>query len=470
MLPRTDGERHLSEGTMPSNNNMSRNESDDLETLRIMQEAGFDSSMPIDPSSLKAIQELLTPKQGQRKSLAASEDSKPSATPKLVTEDAKEHASLNASPAGASMHVPSEVLRPISLGRVTSDLTMGGALKSEAVLLEEEQTDASIAGSTLRTGGGNNMDKRILDQMQMQTALLIDLQRRVDELTHVVLSQQGQIHQQQQQQGGYMAPPPTSINQALPQQQARYMPPIMQPQARNNHVPPQAPAEPAQPPQQMFLFALLTSIPAYIRSTRIAQICRVFWALHQRDMRNRIDFNLIIKILFMGAILMAKFTNSNKRKKSAKSKFQMHVLILLILGGFLIQTGYAKFLHNFFVKERYAQRIWAGEGIDVTAQPHFGAQQEPRRAERPERDVQDANNDDGPGLLRGGIARAEGNVVSKFVMDIVYLFGSFLLSILPMWKAQPRQRRNVQANNDQANEQQQGDGDGAVEWWCSYFC
>lgn len=115
MLPRTDGERHLSEGTMPSNK-MGRNESEELETLRIMQEAGFDSSMPIDPSSLKAIQELLTPKQGQRKSAAAMEDSKPSAIPNLATEDTKEHASLNtALSAGASLHVPSEVLRPISL-------------------------------------------------------------------------------------------------------------------------------------------------------------------------------------------------------------------------------------------------------------------------------------------------------------------------------------------------------------------
>jgi hypothetical protein len=49
-------------------------------------------------------------------------------------------------------------------------------------------------------------------------------------------------------------------------------------------------------------------------------------------------------------------------------------------------------------------------------------------------------------------------------MDIVYLFGSFLLSILPMWKAEPRQPRNVQANDDQANHapDEQGD-DGAAE-------
>ena len=455
MLPRTDGERHLSEGTMPSNN-MGRNESEDLETLRIMQEAGFDSSMPIDPSSLKAIQELLTPKQGQRKSPAPMDDSKPSAIPNLVTEDTKDHESLNTSSRGTSMHVPSEVLRPISLGRVTSDLTMGGALRSEAVF-EEEQTDASTAGSTQRTGG--NMDKRILDQMQMQTALLIDLQRRVEELTNIVLLQQGQL-QQQQQQGGYVPPQTMIVNQAVPQQQARNFPP-MQPQARNVP-PPVAAQEPAQPPavpQQMFIFALFTSIPTYIRSTRVAHICRLFWALYKRDMRGRIDFNLIIKILFMGAILMAKFTNSHKRKTSIKSKFQMHVLVMLIVGGFLIQTGYARFLHNFFIKERYAQRIWDGEEIDATVQPNFRAEQQ--RQERQERQVQE-ENEEGPGLLRGGIARApaQGGIVGKFVMDIVYLFGSFLLSILPMWKPQARQPRNVQANEQQNG---QGDDDGAVE-------
>ena len=233
MLPRTDGERHLSEGTM-SSNNMGRNESEDTETLRIMQEAGFDPAMPIDPSSLKAIQELLTPKQAQRKSPTTMEDSKPSAIPNLVTEDTKENASLDPSSVGASLeHVPSEVLRPISLGgRVTSDLTMG-ALRSETPF-EEDQTDASTAGSTQRTGG--NMEKRILDQMQMQTALLIDLQRRVDELTHIVISQQGQLQQQhQQQQGAFVTRrQATIVNQAVPQQQARnILPPMMQPQARN---------------------------------------------------------------------------------------------------------------------------------------------------------------------------------------------------------------------------------------------
>jgi hypothetical protein len=472
MLPRTDGERHRSEGTM-SSNNMGRNESEDTETLRIMQEAGFDPAMPIDPSSLKAIQELLTPKQSQRKSPSTMEDSKPSAIPNLVAEDTKENASLDPSSVGASLeHVPSEVLRPISLGRVTSDLTMG-ALRSEAPF-EEDQTDASTAGSTQRTGG--NMEKRILDQMQMQTALLIDLQRRVDELTHIVISQQGQLqqqHQQQQQQGALVTRQATIVNQAVPQQQARNIPP-MHPQARNAPAAAAAAAaaqEPAQlpaVPQQMFFFAFFTSIPTYIRSTRVAKVCRLFWYLQKRDMRDRIDFNLFIKILFMGAILIAKFTNSQKRRKSIKSKFQTHVLVLLVFGGFLIQTGYARFLRNFFIKQRYAQRIWAGEEIDATVQPHFNNAERQRR-ERQERQVQEANEDEGPGFLRGGIARApaQGGIVGKFVMDIVYLFGSFLLSIFPMWKAEPRQPRNVQANDDQANDDQanaphEGD-DGAAE-------
>jgi hypothetical protein len=401
------------------------------------------------------------------------EDSKPSAIPNLVTEDTKENASLDPSSVGASLeHVPSEVLRPISLGRVTSDLTMG-ALRSETPF-EEDQTDASIAGSTQRTGG--NMEKRILDQMQMQTALLIDLQRRVDELTHIVISQQGQLQQQhhhqqqhqqqQQQQGAFVTRQATIVNQAVPQQQARNIPPIMQPQVRD--APAAAAQEPAQlfavPPQQMFFFAFFTSIPTYIRSTRVAKVCRLFWYLQKRDMRDGINFNLIIKILFMGAILIAKFTNSQKRRKSIKSKFQTHVLILLVFGGFLIQTGYARFLRNFFIKQRYAQRIWTGEEIDATVQPHFNAERQ--RPERQEGQVQEANEDEGPGLLRGGIARApaQGGIVGKFVMDIVYLFGSFLLSILPMWKAEPRQPRNVQANDDQANHapDEQGD-DGAAE-------
>lgn len=446
VLPRTDGERHLGDGRMPSTKEMHRT---DEETIRMMEEIGFDSSMPIDPSSLKALQELLTPKRSHGKSIA--KDTKQAAVPNLAKEEIKEESSLNVP------QVPSEVLRPIALGRVTSDLTMG--LRSESMI--EERSDASTAGSTQRAAA-SNMDKRILDQLQMQTQLLLDLQRRVDELSQIVITQQGQLQQQASDFGQAR-----SIPSASNQQTGGTVPPVQQqaPQQqdpRNAHPPPQ-PAAP-QEQQQMFLFAFVTGIPNYIRSTRVAEMCRVFWALHKRDMGGRIDFNMLIKILFMGAILFAKFSNSSRRRgTSLKNSMQMYLAIVLIVGGFLMQSGYARFLYNFFVKERYVQRIWSGEEIDVAAQPRPARPAE-QRAQRQD-DQGRENEAEGPGLLQGGIAQApaHGGMIGKFVMDIVYLFGSFILSILPMWKAEAQQPRGGQRNNNQRQlngQENAGDGQG----------
>lgn len=433
----------------------------------MMEEFGFDSSMPIDPSSLKALQELLlTPKRTHGKPIAKVEDSKLPAVMNLVTgetnDETKEQASLtnNNSNTSTSPHVPSEVLRPIALGRATSDLTMG--LRSEAMV--EEDTDASTAGST--QGVPTSMDKRILDQLQVQTALLLDLQRRVDELSQIVISQQGQLQQQHQ---GNIPPAQHSFNQArgnvmppVAQQQPQQAP-LQQQQPRNAAPMPPPPAAPQEPPQ-MFLFALLTCIPTYIRSTRVAEICRVYYALHRRDMGGRFDMNLIIKILFMGAILYAKFSASHRRKKNIKTTLQTYVAVLLIVGGFLLQSGYARFLQNFIFKERYVQRIWNGEQIDVAAQPPPRAAAE-RRGQRAqaEQEGEEEANAAGPGLLRGGIAEApaQGGIIGKVLMDVVYLFGSFILSILPMWKAEAQQ--NQQRNGRGPPNGQENDGGGGGE-------
>lgn len=438
-------ERRLREGMTPSWDGLERRESLDEETLRMLREYGLDLSTPVDPSSLKALQELCTPKRSHGNTVEMPEDSKPPAIPNLAVEEAKEQASNDPRDISIlSPHVPSEVLRHIALGRVTSDLTTN--LRSDA--MTEEETDASTAGSTQVA----STEKIILDQLQLQTALLMDLQRRVDELTQLVLYQQYRpvLPPPHFQQPGF---PPPHFQQPRNVFQAEQRPPV-------GDVPRHGPPPEAPPPPQMFLLSRLTqayeafiSIPSLLRSSRMAEIWRVFWELHRRDMGNRIDGNMLLKILFMLLVVTAKLTASNKRKPRGSKHFQFGVAIVLILVGFFLQSGYYRFFHNFFIKERYPQRIWNGEQINVAAQ------QPPRPAERR---PQPAAVPPQQGILRGGIPRGNAQVgaVGRVVTDILYLFGSFLLSILPMWKAEARQQEvePEEENQRQPNEEQEGGG------------
>ena len=438
-------ERRVGEGVTPSWDGFERSESLDEETLRMLREYGLDLSTPVDPSSLKALQELYTPKRSHGKTVEMPEDSKQPALPNLAVEEAKEQESNDPHDTSIlSPRVPSEVLKPITLGRVTSDLTT--TLRSDAMM--EEETDASTAGSTQVA---STQQKMILDQLQLQTALLLDLQRRVDELSQIV-------HQQYR----FGLPPPNF-------QQPGFPPPYFQ-QPRNvfqaeqrppgGHVRRDGPPPEAPPPPEMFILSRLTqayeafmSIPSLLRSSRMAEIWRVFWELHRRDMGNRIDVNLLLKILFMLLVITAKLTASNKRKKKGSKNVQFGVALVLIFVGFFLQSGYYRFFHNFFIKERYPQRIWNGEQINVAAQqPPRPAEQRPHRAAVPPQ----------RGILRGGIAQgnAQAGAVGRVVTDILYLLGSFLLSILLMWKAEARQQEvePEEENQRQPNEEQEGDG------------
>jgi hypothetical protein len=456
-------ERHLPDGTPSGQNGLERNYSPDEEMLRMLQEYGFDPYTPVDPSSLKALQELIcTTKTSHNKTDAIpAEDSKQPAMPNFAVDGRKERESNRSAPFDnvfRSPHGPSEVLRPIDFRRVPSDLTLANAVRSDAGM--EDKTDASTAGSTQ----GASMEKLILDQLQLQTALLMDLHRRVDELSQIVMHQQHRPNfpQPQFQQPGMPPPQFQQPRNVFPGDQR---PPVGGDVPRNGPPPPR--------PEMIVLTRLtrfyeaFVSIPSLVRSSRIAEIWSVFWALHRRDMGNRIDGNLLLKILFMALVVTAKFTASNnKRKKKGSNNLQFGGAIVLILVGFLLQTGYYRFLHNFFVKEKYPQRIWNGETIHVAEQrpPRLpppaaaaAAQQNPQRA--------GAAAPPHRGILRGGIAEANPQAgVGRVFTDVLYLFGTLILSILPMWKAEPLRPQGPPEeevdNQQQPNEEQGGGGGG----------
>lgn len=91
-----------------------------------------------------------------------------------------------------------------------------------------------------------------------------------------------------------------------------------------------------------------------LRQSRLVRIVLLFLAMRRRQAPD-FDLGSLFKIMFMLAVLSARMRQNDPR---------VHILGALVIAGFMVQTGYASFLYRFFVKENYPGRIWNGEEID----------------------------------------------------------------------------------------------------------
>lgn len=419
------------------------NVNDQLQML--LQEAGLDS-VPIDPTSLEAL-----------KSLVANDNISGSNIPSTVRATDENRPPLSFSEPPLSEVKPN----PAELKRFTSELTVpsAGSFMSTGTA---DGSSVAVAGF-VKMEGATPAENKILQLLADQTRLLVAMQRRIDDLT-VTVSQltRGDANVRATASAAGVGIP--SSRAVQPQAPASWVPVNDTPQ-KPPAMPPAFP--PAQRQQPVAAAAPNNNNNAgrggllmAIRHSPLVRVARLFWVLRRRHVQE-LDGGLIFKILFMMAILTARVSSSSKKHGDAEWHNKFAILVLLVVTGFLMQTGYLQYVYLFFVKENYPERIFNGEDVeDIIRNPNGqnnpnqnNNNNNPARPGGPPvpRGQMPPNHQPPQGDVAGGgwrntflggiIPEADQGGVAGALKDVALLFGSFLMSIFPMWAPEgPPQR------------------------------
>lgn len=398
-------------------------------TLRFLKEAGIDASQ-VDPCSLKALDELVSPLEKIEEKLVATEV--------VAKESSKGETRITKLNSQKKQKAYIELDTEPNTTKEVRDYVTTTPLFGNQPSHNDLDSSAPQAGQVEELSNS----KMILRQLEMQNAMIADMQRRMDHLTelvhHMSLNGDGGTTE-----GDRNLPPPLVAPLPLPhrQQPGNF--------AQNNRINTEDRAqEEVNPPPLGFIAKIIkwiSEIPSRFRDSRTFKLWCLFWALHQRHVR--INFGLLMKIFLIVTIFSAKMMN---RKKAQEGAFwspgaKLYLVLSLVVTGFLIQSGYLKFFYRFFVRENYVDRIYRGE--DIIAD-EVDWQDPPRRNEN--QDNQIRNLIPRENLFAGNVPRPNG---FNIFTDVLVLFGSFLLSLLPMWKPQrpeeqPREMNPVDPPED----------------------
>ena len=310
-------------------------------------------------------------------------------------------------------------------------------------------------------------DDSVLDQLRLQTQLLIDMQRQLNALNAKVDRLEANTLASN---AGNEKIKISSTTRYFTRSSSHFMKDNStnasetQPAAEENNQaePPPLP----QVPQQRGIFG-------YLR-----QVLRLFWEQSRTYVRP-LDGPLLFKLFFMLLVVISRVTKDNKRQKNANQLYKLKMMTTLLIVGFLYHIRYLQYLYQFFWKENVPMRVWKGEEDIVIPPPSADdanqndvdnhennenhddyandnrngnnqihqIQQPANPIPRPFGEHVQQNLDLGGGqeqrrngFLWGGIAprdendeNVQNNPVFTFVQDVVYLFGSFILSLLPFW-------------------------------------
>ena len=468
----------------------------------LLREAGLES-VPMDPASMEALKALVSTPDFYH------------APPPVTTE-----ATTSASESDQHRRPVSEVVpRNPELKRFTSELTT--ASNDFSLFGGDNTSGMAVARSSNATGGfaplegASAVENHILEQLHRQTNLMLEMQRRMDDLATTVeflMANGDGAASPIGGGGGATNTTRTPTDPATPGKR-RFINTLNPPQATpaapvaaGQPQPPVVPAAAAGRPrvavpnnnnnnnQGGFLHA--------IRNARLVQIAAAFLQLRRRYGVLPLDGGLIFKVLFMMAILSTRMSGSSPSKRFATKSgvvvddthLKFLVMSLLVMVGFLMQTGYLKYSYIFFVKENIAGRIWDGETIEDILR---GGNNNNNNNNDPNNNIANNNNPAGgqgvpphgqlpPGHPQRGAAadhqgRANNGVVENvavggwrntflggiipqadqggivgFFQDIALVLGSFLLSIFPMWQPEaPPPPRNPQPAAVAAAQQQE---------------
>jgi hypothetical protein len=255
-----------------------------------------------------------------------------------------------------------------------------------------------------------------------------------------------------------------------------------------------------------------------LAESRPAKVVRLFLELRRRQVPDA-DLGGFLRVLAMVGILAARLSARQQQQEArrqlgeaatlserAAHLWRLHrVPLLVTLGvwGYMVHSGYARFLYNFLVEEDYAGRIWNGEDIDpdqvvararerdrlrqllqnrpAAAGPGGAAPPgEPAAAggPRPQADggapavgqyvlggqIPRHEEGDDDGGARGARRRGQRRPAPvRLLVEIGLLLSSFVLSIFPTWTpvAAPRDRADDDPDEDGGDDAaSQGEGAG----------
>ena len=509
---------------------------------KILQQAGLESA-PFDPDSWTALKQHV-----QDRTEAGNPLFPPAATDSQTNPVSSSPflGRMEESASSSSPPLPSvDIYGPTTPTKAVAETTIDSGTKAPpkaAAAAEEEEEETPVPTSQQRqalfspmaseltdpgsasfrmgfsSAGGSSSKAtsvegaRILEQLQVQTTLILNLQRRVDELTETVRDQQEQLSFQAARHvppAAHYYPhnedhsPPLPSDSAVPTTSSTkttppttVVPPVPhEPQPPILDGTPEPAAEP-QPQQQQQRRndapAARRRAPVWqrawatVRQSQLVQLAILFDKVRRQQVQD-FQWGVIFKVIVMLSILLGRVLSSASRRKLDDSSsaswwsqipFKVYVLMGLVIAGFLGQTGYLNFLYHFFVKERYPFRVLVqGEKVQDILQAleeDRNPQQPPRPrpavggggAALPGQNNNNNNNNNGGNnnnqndpnqpppppnhwvqrfVVRGRIARPpnNNNAVPGLVMtlwnvvaDVIYLLGSFFLSIFPMWRPQ----------------------------------
>jgi hypothetical protein len=394
-------------------------EEDEIE--RIVRAAGIDSA-PMDPSSMDALRQLVREQQQQQQQqqqhMCTSTDNNDRKPPPVVIPD------TNVSSTACTINKG-------FMDRSPSDLT---------------QPDSQPRNS-------------IMEQLEFQTSLLLEMQRKMDALTAKVERLEGQGPATTSSTSTHASThthtsTSTSTSTASNTRYDREAAPLTARRDEGLRIrlgqrqPPGVAVlpPPPNPPAQEAGWAVFRPFRQYYNhhhwgASRVVQIMSLFWS-QSRGVVRPLDGALLFKIMFMLLVVTARMSRSPAA--SSASPTRLTITILLMVGGFLWHVRYLQFVYQFVVTDNVPRRVWNGQyhgnadnnnannnnaepaAPAVPVPPNVAARQNPD-----EGGVGDWRNT----FLGGGIQRRDPhNPIVAVLLDVLYLLGSFVFSIFPMWR------------------------------------
>jgi hypothetical protein len=347
---------------------------------RLLRTAGIESA-PMDPSLMDALQQLvnerqLEPKPKPSPAAAAFEDRK---LPAAYNPEVR--STLNVASSGHSVAMaPTTAMAKAKAPPTTSSTTTTSSYSSNATATATPTSPAT--------------DRGILEQLEFQTSLLLDMQRKLEALNakverlegrsgsgsaaseatntysytnsryyHIPRAETAKDERQQQQQQQQQRAPPFAA--AAP-------PPV------HNGVDNARNLEPAAEPAESFLRRLFFPIFFLwdaLSQSQVALITRELWVQSGNHVVP-LDGALLFKIMFMLLVVSARMSRTTT--SSGKHNLRFYISMALMLVEFLWHTRYLQFMYRFFVQDNVPWWIW-NEGFGMKEKGMGTLQKQKRR-------------------------------------------------------------------------------------------